>query len=105
MIWPNLTRLHSAQAVDFGKTHPGVVGVVLEFRTIRDEVLAVALQPDDVEQLADMVDVLLDEIANHKAGLPITPELWELHPFVVDDPPAKPNDSEEREREREQRLG
>lgn len=73
-----------SQCVDFSALHPDTVGVLLEFRTVAGETLALTISDADADQLLGQLDALLDDITNKRNGLPITPELWETAPLIVD---------------------
>lgn len=76
-----------SQALDFSAVHPDAVGILLEFRTAAGEPLGITINDTDADQLALQLEALLDDVANRRAGLPITPELWELDPTIDPDLP------------------
>jgi hypothetical protein len=76
-----------SQLFDFSAVHPDVVGILLEFRTAAGEPIGITINDTDADQLSLQLDALLDELANRRAGLPITPELWELDPAIDPDSP------------------
>lgn len=88
-----LANFHGSQAVDFSAVHPDTVGVLLEFRTVAGELLALTITETDADQLALQLEALLDDIANKRKGLPITPELWDTDPKIVADPTEEPERS------------
>lgn len=81
-----LCRFAGSQAIDFSAFEPGFVGVLLEFASVEGERLALTITDACADQLALQLDALLDDIANKRGGLPITPELWDLHPQILADP-------------------
>lgn len=83
MLQAKLGYFTGSQAVDFSAVHPDTVGVLLEFRTVAGDTLALTISDADADQLFGQLDALLDDITNKRNGLPITPELWETSPQIV----------------------
>lgn len=80
---PSLTHFGSAHAVDFSRTHPNALGVLIELNTIEGRCLGFLLDPEHAERLTDTVDELLAEILRRRIGLSTNAAMWH-EPVMVE---------------------